>query len=85
MSSSLYKFTIQGTTVSLVEEFDGGIWKVERIGGNEVWSYDVASGNVTKTETEHGYSKVRTYTDADGDGIYNKKNYEKFSDMDTNK
>ncbi len=72
MSSSLYKFTIQGTTVSLVEEFDGGIWKVERIGGNEVWSYDIASGNVTKTETEHGYSKVRTYTDADGDGIYNK-------------
>lgn len=72
MSSSLYKFTIQGVAVSQVEEFDDGIWKVERIGGNEVWSYDSATGNVTKTETEHGYSKVRTYTDLDGDGIYNK-------------
>ena len=72
MSSSLYKFTIQGPSVSRIEEFDDGIWKVEHIGTNEVWSYDGNTGSVTKIESEHGYSKVRTYTDADGDGIYNK-------------
>ena len=72
MSSSFYKFTIQGSAVTQVQELDDGYWKTERIGSNETWAYDVSTAIVTKTETEHGYTKIRTFTDLDGDGIYNK-------------
>jgi Ca2+-binding RTX toxin-like protein len=72
MSSSFYKFTIQGSAVTQVQELDDGYWKTERIGSNKTWAYDVSTAIVTKTETEHGYTKIRTFTDLDGDGIYNK-------------
>lgn len=72
MSSSFYKFTIQGLAVTQVQELDDGYWKTERIGRNENWAYDASTAIVTKIETEHGYTKIRTFTDLDGDGIYNK-------------
>lgn len=70
MSSSLYKFTFSGSVVTGIQEFDDGYWKNERIERGEVWSYDAVNNIVTKTETEHGLVKVKTYTDVDGDGVF---------------
>lgn len=70
MSSSLYKFTFSGSAVTGIKEFDDGHWKNERIERGELWAYDAVNNIVTKTETEHGLVKVKTYTDVDGDGVF---------------
>lgn len=70
MSSSLYRFQISGTSITKIEEFDDGRWKLDSQSSNAVWSYNATTNVVTKIETENSYTKTYTFTDVDNDGLY---------------
>lgn len=66
-----YRFTISGGNVTAIYEYENGAWHLEGPDSDEVWAYDSATGTVTETEWDGGVAeRVRTYRDADGDGIY---------------
>lgn len=71
-STKGYKFTIDTATgaVTSVYEFEKGRFKLDRIDSNETYTFDAATGVVTKTESEKGRLEITTFTDADGDGIF---------------
>ena len=58
MSSSLYRFQFSGSTVTRIEEFDDGAWRVKSPDANEVYSYNPSTNTVTETETERGITKL---------------------------
>lgn len=69
-----YQFTIDSATnaVSAVYEVKRGVARLDSIDANETFSYDATSATVTKTEVERGLTETVIYTDANGDGIFNK-------------
>lgn len=71
-SQNGYKFTIDSATntVTAVYEVKRGIASLDHIDANETFSYDAASGTVTKTEVERGLTETVVYSNADGDGIF---------------
>ena len=68
--SSLYRFEISGSTITKVEEFENGVWHIEDMRADRTWSYDATSKTVTRTEIKNGATKIKTFTDNDGDGVY---------------
>lgn len=70
MSSNLYRFQFSGTSVTRIEEFDDGAWRVKSPDANEVYSYNPTTNTVTEVETERGISKTYTYTDSDRNGDF---------------
>jgi len=64
-NSNLYKFTINGNTVTAVYELENGRIQLERMKSNETWTFD--GNNVIKSEYENGRLKTSTYSDSDGD------------------
>lgn len=69
-NSNLYKFTINGNTVTAVYELENGRIQLERMKSNETWTFD--GNNVIKSEYENGRLKTSTYSDSDGDGFFAK-------------
>lgn len=67
-SSEVYRFSVQGNSVTGVQEYDDGYWQTERIDSNE--TYTVDGKYVIKTEVERYGTEISRYLDADGDGIY---------------
>lgn len=65
-----YKFSISGSTVNAVYEFEDGRLKYERMDSDESWAFDGSS--VTKTEYDDGRLEITTYADLDGDGVFTK-------------
>jgi len=69
MSDTDYlRFTIEGSTVVAVEEFDDGRWEAEEIDSDE--SYSIQGNTIIKTEYDDGRQEFTTYSDENGDGIY---------------
>jgi len=69
MSDTDYlRFTIEGSTVVAVEEFDDGRWEAEEIDSDE--SYSINGNTIIKTEYDDGRQEFTTYSDENGDGIY---------------
>jgi Ca2+-binding RTX toxin-like protein len=69
-SNKGYKFNILNGAVTAVYEMKNGRTKFKKMDSDEVWSVD--SGNVVKTEYEHGRAETTIYSDIDGDGIFAK-------------
>ncbi len=67
-SSEVYRFSVQGNSVTGVQEYDDGYWQAERIDSNE--TYTVDGKYIVKTEIERYGTEISRYLDADGDGIY---------------
>lgn len=63
-----HRFSLVNGQVSNLQEYERGGWKNETIGRNESWSFD--GSKLTRTETERGRIKTRTYLDVDGDGVF---------------
>lgn len=63
-----YKFTISNGVVTQVLKYKNGSFKIEKIDGNETYSYD--GTNVVKTEYDHGRYKTTLFSDANADGIF---------------
>ena len=63
-----YRFDLVNGEVVNLQEFDDGRWKNERIDRNESWTFD--GTNLIQEETKRSGTKVSTYSDPDGDGIY---------------
>ena len=69
MSDTDYlRFTIKGSTVVAVEEFDDGRWEAEEMDSDE--SYSINGNTIIKTEYDDGRQEFTTYSDENGDGIY---------------
>lgn len=71
-SDDFYRFEFSGDTITKVEELEDGNWALDSIDSNETWTYDSVNNIVTKVETEHGFTKTYTFTDADSDGVFAK-------------
>lgn len=73
-----YQFTLLNGQITGVSEIKNGRVKFERMDADEAWSYDAATGQVSKTEWDDGSLETTLYTDANGDGIFSKvgKNYD---------
>ncbi len=82
--SDLYQFTFNGTQVTGIQEYDDDVWKRESISDDEVWSYDVNTRTVSKSETEHGVTKTTTYTDENNDGVFIKQETTYENSQDSN-
>lgn len=69
-----YQFTLDPVTnlITAVSEVKRGIARVETIDANETFSFDAASGTVTKTEVEYGLTETVVYADVDGNGVFSK-------------
>ncbi len=66
-----YKFGVDvNGSVTAAYELHGNFWKTDRISSHE--SYTLQGADIVKTETEHGFIEITTYTDADGDGLFTK-------------
>jgi uncharacterized protein YkuJ len=66
---SSYRITVESGQLVGLEEFEDGSWESERIRkGRKVFSYE--DGLLLKTEAKRGYTKITTYADADGDGVF---------------
>jgi Ca2+-binding RTX toxin-like protein len=71
-ASKGYQFTLLNGQITGVSEIKNGRIKFERMDADEAWSYDAASGQVSKTEWGDGRLETTLYTDANGDGIFSK-------------
>lgn len=71
-ASKGYQFTLQNGQVTGVSEIKNGRVKFERMDADEAWSYDAVTGQVSKTEWDDGRMETTLYSDANGDGIFNK-------------
>ena len=71
-ASKGYQFTLLNGQITGVSEIKNGRIKFERMDADEAWSYDAASGQVSKTEWDDGRLETTLYTDANGDGIFSK-------------
>ncbi|MBJ7551471.1 hypothetical protein [Marinomonas ostreistagni] len=67
-SNDLFRFSIEGSLVVAIEEFDDGRWKNEGIDSDE--TYSINGNTIVKTEFEDGRQEITTYSDLDADGIY---------------
>lgn len=65
-----YKFDVLDGNIAQVYEVKNGLVKRENLDSDEIWS--INSGNVVKTEYEHGLVEQSIYADADGDGIFSR-------------
>jgi Ca2+-binding RTX toxin-like protein len=70
--SKSYKFTITNGNVVAVYEIENGRTKLDRIDSNETWTYDAATNQVTRTETERGQVETTVFGDLNNDGIFAK-------------
>ena len=71
-ASKGYQFTLLNGQITGVSEIKNGRIKFERMDADEAWSYDAASGQVSKTEWDDGRLETTLYADANGDGIFSK-------------
>lgn len=71
-TSKGYQFTLENGQVTSVSEIKNGRVKFEKMDADEAWSYNAETGQVSKTEWDHGRMETTLYSDANGDGIFNK-------------
>tara|TARA_R110002074_G_scaffold401872_2_gene601993 strand:+ start:6037 stop:7026 length:990 start_codon:yes stop_codon:yes gene_type:complete len=68
MSEDLRRFDIVNGIVTAVYEFDNGIWELDDISDNEI--YTLSDNDVIESETYATHIEVKTYSDLTGDGSY---------------
>lgn len=67
-SSDMYKFTIENGVVVAVYEYDNSQWELDPIEAYE--TYTVSGSDIIRTEGYGSLIETKTFSDSDGDEIY---------------
>lgn len=59
--SIIYKFLVDGETISMFEQTDGGSFEQEVLRLNQLLSYDAVTGDITLTTTRDGLTKTELF------------------------
>ena len=68
MSNDAMRFTVEDGQITAIYKLDDHGWEFKYPDQNERWTS--SNGQVTAAERDDGVTKMKVYTDADGDGVY---------------